>query len=465
MNLTLHNTLTGNKDVFKSLEEGKVRMYNCGPTAYDRQHIGNLSMFVFTDILRKTLEYSGFKVNQVINITDFGHLSGDNEGKPDEGEDKMSKGLAREGLAPTLENMRSMAQKYAEFFWEDIAKLNIDITKITFPFASDYIKEQIKMIEMLVAKGFAYPTSRGVYFDTSKFKEYGKLGQINLDGLESGARVEIGEKKNPTDFVLWKSDPKMGWESPWGFGFPGWHIECSAMIVKILGEQIDIHTGGIEHIAIHHNNEIAQAEAATGKKPFSKFWLHRAHLKVDDAKIGKSNGNAIYLSDLASHRIHPISFRYFLLMSHYRTPANFTWEAVEAAQNALESILVKYRSFDDKSDNDKKTIEKFEAAIYDDLNTAIGIATLQEASSKKAIDKIDSILNLSIRDLSTSIFEEIPEEILDLKKERDLARAEKQWEKSDILRKDIEDSGFVIEDGPTETIVRKTLKILADNLK
>src|SRR3989344_2942965 len=313
--LQFHNTLSGSKEPFTTLEHGAVKMYNCGPTVYGPQHIGNLSMFVFTDILRRTLEYAGYRVKHVINITDFGHLTSD----ADEGDDKMMKGLKREGLTPTLENMRTLAEKYAGVFLSDIKKLNIETGGTQFPRASDYIPQQIEMIRTLEKKGYAYRGKGGVYFDTSKFPEYGKLGDIKLDALREGVRVAVNEeKRSPTDFMLWKSSvvpehgqkasdarrgesatrdvsahttrvapgPRnnaddtsghapLGWDSPWGLGFPGWHIECSAMIHALLGEQIDIHTGGIEHIPIHHNNEIAQSEAATGKKPFVRFWLHR----------------------------------------------------------------------------------------------------------------------------------------------------------------------------------------------
>ena len=306
--LYLYNTLSKSKEEFRLPPYAKaVRMYNCGPTVYGVQHIGNLSMFVFTDILRRTLEYNALEVLQVINFTDFGHLTSD----ADEGDDKMIRGLTRDGLTPTLENMREMGKKYAELFKGDLTKLNIDISKITFPFASDYIPAQIAMIKTLEEKGYAYTSSRGVYFDTARFPDYGKLGAIDLKGQREGARVEAdADKRNATDFILWKSSDRLGWDSPWGKGFPGWHIECSAMINSILGKQIDIHTGGIEHIGVHHNNEIAQSESATGKRPFSRFWMHRAHLQIDDAKIAKSDGNTVHLTDIIEKGFHPLALRY-----------------------------------------------------------------------------------------------------------------------------------------------------------
>lgn len=461
MGMKFYNTLTGKKEEFSSIEKGLVKMYNCGPTMYAKQHIGNLSMFVFTDTLRKSLEYFGYEVDQVINITDFGHLSGDNEGNADIGEDRMTKGLKEEKMDLNLANMRVLAEKYAKIFFKDLKSLNIEIEKIKFPYASDFISSQIEMIKSLEEKEIAYKTEEGLYFDTAKFKDYGKLGKINLKGIKEGARVKKTEKRNPTDFILWKSDLKIGWQSPWGIGFPGWHIECSAMIKNILGEQIDIHTGGIEHIAIHHNNEIAQSESVTGKSPFSRFWLHRAHLKADGVKISKSAGTAIYLDDFKSHFIHPLSFRYWLLTSHYKTPANFTWEAVSGAQNAFEKIVSNFYYLPEEDETDKEIIEKFEENISDDLNTPIALTFLQEAKSKNSIKNMDKIFGLDIENISKKIRGDIPEDIEEMKKERDEARKKKNWSRSDELRIEIEKSGYVIEDTNDSSLIRRTLASLA----
>lgn len=460
MKIKLYNTLTGSKDIFEPLNRGEVKMYNCGPTVYSRQHIGNLSMFVFTDVLRRTLRYSGFKVNQVINITDFGHLSGDNHGDPDQGEDKMTRGLREEGLEPNLENMRKLAEKYANIFFEDLKKLNIQTEDVRFPFASDYISDQIELIRILSEKGFTYETDHGLYFDTSKFPEYGKLGNINLSGLEEGARIKSEGRKNPTDFILWKKDEKTGWQSPWGKGFPGWHIECSAMIIKLLGEQIDIHTGGIEHIPVHHNNEIAQSESATGKSPFSRFWLHRAHLKIDGVKISKSEGKVFYLTDLEKNGLHPMSFRYWLLTSHYKTPSNFTLEAIRSAQTTLDKIVAVFSDLPNSHQSDSEVLEKFESFISDDLNTPLALTLLQEARSKTVIKKMDEIFGLNIENLAHEIRSNIPAEIEKLKSERDEARRNKDWAKSDSLRDQIENMGFIVEDRHSSTLVRKTLTLL-----
>ena len=468
--IRLHNTLGGKIEEFATLEPNKVRMYNCGPTVYGTQHIGNLSMFVFTDILRRALEYKGYEVNQVINFTDFGHLSGDNQGNADQGEDRMTKGLRQEGLEISMENMHILAEKYAKKFLEDISKLNIDTEKITFPYASKYIPEQIKLIETLEEKGFAYKGSDGVYFDTSKFEGYGKLGNINLEALKSGARVATNEeKRNPTDFLLWKNDSKIGWESPWGMGFPGWHIECSAMILSILGEQIDIHTGGIEHIGIHHNNEIAQAEAATGKAPFSKFWLHRSHIQLDGTKISKSEGNVVYIDDIIEKGISPLAFRYFLLGSHYRTPANFTIEALEAAENAYKRLKVFMKLAKNKSEGEGKINEEYKKdfveALENDLNTPEALAVIWKIA-KNAGDDIsyedayatlldfDQVLGIKLLENEYEV-KEIPEDIQTMLDERQKARESQDWAKSDEIRKEIEQKGYQVKDLPEGQQIEK----------
>ena len=464
--LHFFNTLTKSKDEFTlPLYVRAVRMYNCGPTVYGRQHIGNLSMFVFTDILRRTLKYNGFAVKQVINFTDVGHLTSD----ADEGEDKMMKGLKREGLSPTLENMRAMGKKYADMFMDDLKTLNIDTSSITFPFASDYIPAQIALVKTLEEKGYAYRGKSGMYFDTSRFPDYGKLGEIDLASLKEGARVAVsGEKHNPTDFLLWKSSSKLGWKSPWSKGFPGWHVECSAMINSILGKQIDIHTGGIEHIPIHHNNEIAQSESATGKKPFSRFWLHRAHLQMESGKMAKSEGNVVYLSDLTARSFHPLSLRYLFLGAHYRTPSNFTWEALEAAQTSF----LKLRRLVDAEEKtgiiptpwQKKLRERFN----DDLDTPGSLGTLWEmikdrnlsgADIRAGILDADQVFGLGLAkpdELATTLCQkmfgvavelaDLPERVRTMVEAREAARKEKKWEQADSLRKDLQKMNYAVED-------------------
>lgn len=470
MDIKLQNTLTNQKEKFSPISDGKVLMYHCGPTVYDRQHIGNLSMFVFTDVLRRTLEYFKYDVKQVINITDFGHLSGDNVGDADTGEDKMTKGLRAEGLELSMENMKVLATKYAGMFKSDLKLLNIK-EPTHFPFASDYVEAQKRLIEKLEEKGFAYQISDGVYFDTAKFPNYGKLGPHSAEASrgENISRIgENSEKKSSKDFALWKFDSKLGWDSKWGRGFPGWHIECTAMIFELLGEQIDIHTGGIEHIGVHHNNEIAQAEAASEKVPFSRFWLHREHIRMNDEKIAKSTGNVVYMDDLIAKGIHPLSYRYWLLTSRYNTPSNFTWEAVEAAQVALEKIVNMYTGiaisegviFEKNTAKPSKetAIPAFEAAITDDLNTPIAISLLQSATQEE-IEKMDEILGLNIKELSKQI-QDIPSDIKDLQKERDEARKNEDWKLSDDIRDQIEHKGFTVKDTGNSSLILRTLSSL-----
>jgi len=464
--IVLYNTLGKAKQEFILPAHARtVRMYNCGPTVYNVQHIGNLSAFVFADILRRTLEYSGYTVRQVINITDFGHLTSD----ADQGEDKMMKGLKREGLKPTLENMKEMGRKYAELFKKDLVALNIDIEKVTFPFASDYIPAQIALIKTLEEKGYAYQTSSGVYFDTSRSPNYGELGDINLEGQRAGARVETDpEKRNPTDFILWKSDAKHGWDSPWGKGFPGWHIECSAMISSILGKQIDIHTGGIEHVAVHHNNEIAQSEAATGKRPFSRFWMHRAHIQLEGGKMAKSEGNVVYLSEVIKRGYHPLALRYLLLGAHYRTPANFTWDALDAAQTSflrLRRIVDTEREGGNVSPAWQKTIRD---RFNDDLDTPGALAAVWEMIKDAKISRSDvratileadkvfglglALPDLLAQTLCQKMFgvpveaEDMPERVRTLLDAREAARKEKNWQHADAMRGELTKLGYSIED-------------------
>lgn len=474
--LFFYNTLTGNKQEFETLKTGEVKMYNCGPTVYGPQHIGNLSMFVFVDVLRRTLEFNQYKVKQAINFTDVGHLTGDNEGDADEGEDRMTKGLKREGMALTLENMRALGKKYADLFLEDMARLNINTQGTVFPRASDYIPQQIEMIQTLEQKGFAYHGKQGVYFDTSKFPEYGKLGNIDLSGIRAGARVTASsDKRNSTDFLLWKfsSEETLGWNSPWGKGYPGWHIECSAMSRDILGDRIDIHTGGIEHIPIHHNNEIAQSESATGKKPFSRFWLHRAHLQIEGAKIAKSEGNTIYVSDIVERGFPALGFRYLLLGAQYRTPASFSWEGMKAAQAALYRLYNSYGRFKEDakgySKSNEQYMKRFRDRINDDLDTPGALAVVWElvknehvgASEKVAtLRKFDAVLGLGLdseRGTLALNAEELPHEIQELVKTREEARTTKNWQRADELRRAIESHGYSIEDSSHGARISKRL--------
>ncbi|MFH1472976.1 MAG: cysteine--tRNA ligase [bacterium] len=333
MTLKIHNTLSGELEEFKPLVPSKVGMYNCGPTVYDYAHIGNLRAYVSADIMRRTLEYVGYEVKQVVNITDIGHLTSD----ANVGDDKMVKGLKRENLPLTLEGLSKLADKYEKAFKDDMKALNIE-TPHELPRATMCLPSEIELVEKLVEKGYTYETKEGIYFDTSKFPDYGKLGGLTpID--ESLTRVGGEDKKNPRDFVLWKfsSDEKLSFPSPWGAGFPGWHIECSAMSRRYLGQPFDIHTGGTDHIPIHHNNEIAQSEAAHNKS-LANYWLHVAFLNMDGEKMAKSAGTFLTLNELVDKGHSPLAYRYLLLQSHYRTPTTFTWESLEASSKALEKL-------------------------------------------------------------------------------------------------------------------------------
>lgn len=464
--LYFYNTLTKSKDEFLLPHWAKqVRMYNCGPTVYGRQHIGNLSMFVFTDILRRVLEYNDLPVRQVINFTDVGHLVSD----ADEGEDKMTKGMKNEGLELNVDNMKTLGKKYAELFKDDIRALNIDTDKITFPYASDHIQDDVAMIQTLEEKGYAYKTKKGVYFDTSRFPQYGKLGNIELTGLKEGARVAADpEKRNPTDFNLWKLNKKMGWNSPWGKGFPGWHIECSAMIHHHLGETIDIHTGGIEHIGTHHNNEIAQTEAATGRE-LARFWIHRAHLQLDGGKMAKSEGNVVYLSHIIERGFNPLSFRYLLLGAHYRTSASFTWEALEAAETTLARLHEAAQNAEGIGAVSASYQKKFQERMNDDVDTPGALAVMWEmlkdedlspADKRTTLLDFDRVLGLRIEEGALAVdrsvaIEDLPQEIQEKIRARTDARNEKNWGLSDSIRNELEDEGYLLEDAADGTRVSK----------
>jgi cysteinyl-tRNA synthetase len=382
----------------------------------------------------------------------------------------MMKGLRAAGKELTMENMHELATGFMNQYLADIAALNVATEKIKFPRASEYIAAQIAMIQTLVEKGYAYETSDGVYFETAHFPTYGALGGIDISGQQEGVRVAINaEKHGPQDFALWKKSVDMGWESPWGKGFPGWHIECSAMIHSLLGKQIDIHTGGIEHIAVHHNNEIAQSEAATGKLPFSRFWMHRAHIRMNDAKMAKSDGNVAYLSDVAERGFHPLALRYWFLTSHYRSPANFTWEALDAAQKAFLRLRKFVDTTEAAPDVPPQWKQKITLRLNDDLDTPGAIATLWEMSKDSSLSPgevkagllyADRVLGLGFehddayaQKLYEAMFgtetrvDELPADISDLMTQREAARNAKDWTKADALRTTLTEKGYRIEDG------------------
>ncbi len=433
-------------------------MYNCGPTVYNYVHIGNLRSNIFADILRRMFEYNGFEVKQVVNITDVGHLRGDG----DEGEDKMTNALKKAGKSLTLESLKEHADFYTEAFLKDLDLLNIE-TPTLLPKASENVDEDLKIIEKLEEKGFTYKTSDGIYFDISKDKDYGKLGGINKSGTAESRIETNSEKKNPNDFALWKFNNDLGWDSKLGKGFPGWHLECSAMAMKYLGETFDVHTGGIDHIPIHHNNEIAQSESATGK-PFANYWLHNAFINIDGEKIAKSLGNDIYLKDLIDKGFSPLSYRYYLLGAHYSTPMNFNWDALQGADTTLKRLISSLDTEESGVVLDEYK-ERFLNLINDDLDTPKALALIWEiiqnseisvADKKATILDFDKVLGLNLEKQLEGLYFKIPEEVSSLLEERELARQNKNFEKSDQIRDQIEKMGYEIkdtEDGPKLTKV------------
>jgi len=464
--LFLHNTLGNKLEQFESSGR-KISMYNCGPTVYDFQHIGNLASAVFADTLRRLLEYNGYEVKQAINITDFGHLTSD----ADEGEDKMSKGLRQEALAITMENMKALADGYIKSYMDDVTALGVLVEKIEFPRASEYIDSQIAIIKTLDEKGYTYRTKDGIYFDTVLFPAYGVLGGTNTEDSDHSRVTVNPEKHNPADFALWKFNNSLGWESPWGRGFPGWHLECSAMIRSVLGERIDIHTGGIEHVSVHHNNEIAQSEAATGKHPLARFWLHRAHIQLNGHKISKSDGNAVYLKDIIEKGFHPLALRYWFLTSHYRTPANFTWEALSSSSVAFMRLHHTMHELKNAENASVPVIwhMRFWKRINDDMDTPGAIAVMWDmlkekdltgAQRRAALLNFDQVLGLG---LSTPIEQEkkvsaenVPSDVQEMLKNREQARAEKNWDLADKIREEILSKGFEVKDTESGQVVTKS---------
>lgn len=456
MSLQLTNTLTRTKEEFVPQHTEQVTMYTCGPTVYDYAHIGNLRSYIFADILHRVLLANGYTVKMAMNITDVGHLTDD----ADAGEDKMEKGAAREGKTAW-----EVAAFYTDAFLEDSSELNL-LSPTIRPKATDHIQEQIDLVQRLEEKGFTYRTGDGIYFNTSRLDDYGKLAQLDVAGLQEGARVEANaEKRNITDFALWKFSPKgpkraMEWGSPWGVGFPGWHIECSAMAIKHLGETIDIHTGGVDHIPVHHTNEIAQSEAATGK-PFARFWLHGEFLLINSGRMGKSEGNFLTLQSLRNKGFDPLAYRLFVLGAHYRSKLNFSWEALEGAQRAYNKLINIVAEWDEPADKTAVHLYGFNAVINDDLNTPRGLAIMWElirepatpalttAVKANTVFKMDEVLGLSLRQKADDLKRKIKnagEDVRALVQEREEARVEKDFKTADRIRDRIDSMGFVVED-------------------
>ncbi len=455
MAVKLYNFLSRKKETFKSLRPKQVGFYACGPTVYDYAHIGNLRTYIFEDILKRALEYNGYKVNLVVNITDV--------------EDKIIRESAKAG-----KTISDFVKPYEKAFFEDLKKLNIK-KAWKYPKATKHIKEMIKIIAMLLKKGLAYESGGSIYFDISKFKPYGKLSGLNNRELKSSARVDSDEydKTSAEDFVLWKAskDGEPSWDAPFGKGRPGWHIECSAMSMKYLGPTFDIHGGAVDLLFPHHENEIAQSEGATGK-PFVKYFVEGEHLSVDGEKMSKSLGNIFNLRDLEAKNFDPLAFRYLALTAHYRSKLNFTWESLQAAQNALEKLreaIIKIKTSQKQHSYILENVrileehfsEEFKKYINDDMNMPRALALLWEiVKSEKLNPKtkydliidFDKVLGLNLGKIKS---EKIPAVVLKLLKERETYRKEKNFTKSDELRKKIESLNWFIDDSPSGPKLKK----------
>lgn len=456
--MKLHNTLTRQNEEFKSLESNKVKLYTCGLTVYSQPHVGNWVAYIYWDILVRTLKASGYTVERVQNITDVGHLTSDE----DAGEDKMLKSALKEGTTAW-----EVAQKYIDIADHEAYELLGLLKPDHMPRATDYIPQQVAFVEELEQKGFTYVIEDGVYFDTRKLSDYGKLAKLDIEGLQFGARVENTGKKNPTDFAVWKFSPKdqqrdMEWESKWGKGFPGWHLECSVMAREILGDQIDIHTGGIDHIPVHHTNEIAQTEAVTGKQ-FANYWVHANHIKVDGTKMSKSLGNIYTLQDILDKGFDLQAFKLMILSKHYRTEGNFTWEILEAAQN----LLRKWQAIADLRWQTEDMPQKVDFSNYyqavvdclqDDLNTpqamvAIDKLTELEFIASNELDSFNNLLTQINALLGINLLKaDITNDQKQLIKERETARKAKDWAKSDELRDKLRKQGLEVKDTPHGTV-------------
>lgn len=459
LKVKLYNTLTKQKEEFIPLEGNTARIYTCGPTVYSYAHIGNFRAYIFMDTLRRVLKFNGYNLKHVLNITDVGHLESD----ADEGEDKMMKAAKKENKDPF-----EIAKHYTDIFLRDMGRLNIDKPEIIAK-ATDHIQEMIEFISQILKNGYGYETSKGIYFDISKLDKYPILSNRNIDEQIAGARVEVDpEKRNPHDFVLWIKAPKehiMKWESPWGLCYPGWHIECSAMGRKYLGETFDIHTGGIDHIPTHHENEIAQSKGATGKVP-AKIWMHCEFITVDGGKMSKSLGNTYTLDQLEERGIPALAYKLFCFTSHYRNKINFTFEVVEAAKTSLNRLKEGYlKHKEGTGEIEEQTIQeylnKFTEAINDDLNMPVAMSVVWDVirnpiKSKKLAKlllKFDEVLGLEIDKINQD--EEVPTEVLNLLEQRKIAREKKDWAESDRLRDEIIKLGYKVKDSKEGTSIER----------
>ena len=458
MDIYFYNTLTKQKDLFKPIEEGKVKIYSCGPTVYKDATIGNMRTNLLNDTLRRVLKYNGYELKHVMNITDVGHLVSDG----DEGEDKMLKSAREEHKSPL-----EIAEHYTKLFFKDLERLNIETPEVVCK-ATDHIKEMLEMVQKIMKNGYAYETSTAIYFDVSKLDKYGILSGINLNDQKAGARVDIDpEKRNPYDFALWIKAPAnhlMKWDSPWGPSYPGWHIECSAMSTKYLGEEFDIHTGGIDLVPTHHENEIAQNKGACGKNP-AHYWIHGEYLLINGGKMSKSLGNTYLIDDIIARGYSPLAYRLFNYSCHYRGKLNFTWEGIESANTSLIRLREGYQKhLNGNSDVSNEIIadmeNRFHQAINDDMNMPLALSVVWEAvkypekSPKIAqlLKKFDTVLGIKIDEVQET---KIPQEILDLVEERKQARSDNNWSESDRLRDLIAEKGYIVKDTKDGTEVLK----------
>ena len=461
MDIYFYNTLTRKKEKFIPIDSKEVKIYSCGPTVYKDATIGNMRTNIFQDILRRTLEYNGYKVKQAMNLTDVGHLVSDG----DEGEDKMIKSAKEEHKTP-----QEIAEHYTKAFFEDLKALNIQMPEIICK-ATDHIQDMINYVQKLMEKGYAYETSTAIYFDVSKLDKYPVLSNLDVEKQKAGARVKVDpEKHNPYDFALWIKAPAnhiMKWDSPWGPSYPGWHIECSAMGQKYLGEQFDIHTGGIDLIPTHHENEIAQSKGMCGKIP-ARYWMHGEYLLINGGKMSKSLGNVYLIKDIAERGYNPLVYRLFTYTSHYRNKLNFTWEAIESTAKSYNRLKSGYQAHLNGSEQIEESIiddyaQRFNSAINDDLNMPLAMSVVWEVirSEKKSpklaelLLKFDTVMGLKINEENKEQAEEIPEEILKLAEERKTARENKNWQESDRLRDLINEKGYEIKDTPEGAKINK----------
>ena len=461
MKLFFYNTLTKSKDEFKPLEGNEVRIYTCGPTVYKDATIGNMKSYIFMDTLRRVLKYNGYTLKHAMNITDVGHLVSDG----DDGEDKMVKAAEEEKKTPL-----EIAAFYTDRFLKDFDRLNIDRPEIICK-ATDHINDMEEFVQKLIENGYAYETSTAIYFDVSKLDKYGILSGIDVRNQKAGARVEIDEeKKNPYDFALWIKAPEnhiMKWESPWGLCYPGWHIECSTMSNKYLGETFDIHTGGIDLIPTHHENEIAQSKGRTGKVP-AKFWMHCEYLLINGGKMSKSLGNAYLVQDIIDKGYDPLAFKMMCFSSHYRNKLNFTWEALESSQNSLNKLRDGYKKHvSGNNEIEDSQIEeyrvKFNEAINDDLNIPVAMSVIWEVvknpiKSKKLAElllEFDEVLGIDINRENEEKEVELPDEIIELIEQRKIARENKDWALSDKIRDELKEKGYIVKDTKEGMTVEK----------